>query len=343
MTDPNGWAHNPPSVFVKVINTSQETVNGTLAVVLSFQADRGRYIVVTPTQVQLSFQPQNLVECTFVEKYKLQYEFLRNDPNLQRKAQRLIATGEAWSGLSFRMMGVVVLVGLLFSIYVLGLSRTLLWVLFVWLGIMLVGPDLGKPWPVIHQQSLQRFKTVLQQSGLPYANRLAQKNIFIYLLLGIIVLVFVTGMMPPAKVASSASSSSLWNRFLSRSTTTTSPPGFDPHHYYKLGYDDAMANREFGSSIPATRAATTSTSTEPTVPLGAFLDDVVPRPPRRRQWLSMGNALSIFSIYRILGPMGWDGTRWDWRRLQQGLAQASPWQLGLLGLAVYRIVSVVLF
>lgn len=39
-TDPNGWVSNPPSVLVKVMNTTRENLNGQMGVVVGYDPSK---------------------------------------------------------------------------------------------------------------------------------------------------------------------------------------------------------------------------------------------------------------------------------------------------------------
>lgn len=85
-TDPSDFVRNPPSVIVKVQNTSQESVNGKLGIVVQYTQERGRYLVhLTETQQSVALKPENLVKASMFEQAKAQYQQLTKDPQIKRE------------------------------------------------------------------------------------------------------------------------------------------------------------------------------------------------------------------------------------------------------------------
>lgn len=87
--DPSDFVRNPPSVIVKIQNTSQDAMNGLLGVVLQFSSERGRYVVLlTATQQAVSIKPENLAKAGYVEQLRAQYQNIANNREIRRELSR---------------------------------------------------------------------------------------------------------------------------------------------------------------------------------------------------------------------------------------------------------------
>jgi hypothetical protein len=132
--------------------------------------------------------------------------------------------------------------------------------------------------------------------------------------------------------------------------------------YYRLGFDDAAAERPFGHSLARIepKSAAEKVLDETTLDLTAAPPGGDPppyygSPPPRSQnsssrfrpraKLGIGNVLTIgFTVNTLyqLGLAGGPGGPWSFAAFRQNLSQLPPWRMGLLGLSIYRVASIFL-
>jgi hypothetical protein len=126
---------------------------------------------------------------------------------------------------------------------------------------------------------------------------------------------------------------------------------------YKMGFDDATQTLEFGSSLPKDidnyiirSKISYSPSPVDNIPMDNrmddpyIIDDVVP--PRRKNFsskLGYTTIAAFYSLFKVIKELGFHDGRLDFRLLMTNLKNMEPWRLGLLGLSLYKVVSVILF
>jgi hypothetical protein len=362
MSDPNGWVLNPPTKFVTIHSlTSQAALNGQTAVVVGYVEDSRRYIVV-PTvdqKRQVSLRADNLAPCGWLDTAKAQYQMLTENPMVRQQV------GAAWDGQikprlpaalrSPRRLAAVVATALLLLVYLLGVSRTMLAISFAILCGMVLGPVVRQTTNPrdVARRVVPHAQELLRQSGIPLAARVAASPYSTGAVLAVFVAIFVSGMIPPTNNSrASGAPAPTWQ-------------GASPHereHYYKLGFDDATAQRDFGESLKsAVPSVPERKLDETTLDLSSSstssLNDYAaagrpnnppsyygspPPPSRRKKMLGIGNVASIGFTGNQLYQMGMspDG-RWSFDALYRNVSLLPPWRMGLLGLSVYRIVSAI--
>jgi hypothetical protein len=347
--DPSGFVTNPPSTIVKVVGTAREDVNGSVGVVVQFQTDRCRYLVhLAKTQNIVAMKPENLMKASYMDKAQFYYEQIMKDPQVQRVLARV--RERLPHGVTLQQVGIGCAVMALALIYFLGFSRTIMLVSFSLLVLMIIGPDLvqGAPMQTVIRNAPPRFQTMIRDQ-FPGGKYIADKP---YLLMGLAAFMFV--FFVKSMITSPASATS---RFASKAAAGGGmmPPSRKlmktPEEYYKLGFDDAMAQKEFGTSLPAEEeppiSPTTSDDLANNVDYGD--DPLYPMPPMHPQpsvaskFFSFGNAMSILYLGRTAMELGRqaDGS-WSFPMMKQNLLTLEPWRLGLLGLSVYRLVQIFL-
>ena len=84
--DPCGYLTSPPSIVVKITNTSRDDINGLLGIATSFNQERNRYLVfMTDSQSTMALRRENLVKANMFESYRCQWHQLKNDPRVRQK------------------------------------------------------------------------------------------------------------------------------------------------------------------------------------------------------------------------------------------------------------------
>ncbi len=342
-SDPSGLLSNPPSVIVKVQNTSQESMNGQLGVVVQYNADRGRYLVhMVGTQQTVALKPENLVKGNMLDQAKAQYLLLTKDPQVQQEISKyysLIA-----SKLPPRVKpeyaagGLGVL--LLLSMYFFGFTRIIMLISLVLMIGLIIGPDvfvgerLQFDWRVIAANFPGRCREILEQMVPMAKGKLSDKmaaGIVLFLLLLSAKTIFVP-YGKPAPQAPVARPGSFANKI-------------SMEEAYKLGFDDATIGKDFGTSLPKPSAPpVTSIYDDDLQPIDLPGSDpyVFTAPKPWYSKLGMWQMMSVLNVGRMIVEMGKDPTTGAFSAplAMANLRQADPMKLGLLGFSVYNIVKV---
>jgi len=289
--DPQGWVQQPPTVIVKIHNvTTRESLNGLLALVVSYDASRQRYLCLLCTNPTgsaatatattssqyyhhqpLSFKAEHLVKASYFEQMQGQYQLLRNDPTVQRHLRTVVQTLERTTGLSLSYILSGALVLMLASLYWLGVSRTLLLLSAIMLLMMMLLPDVmaGRPLPsswrtFVWQRVPHSVAEWLRQTNVSLLQRIANTPWMLRTFLIVMLVFFVVGMMPPRTTSAAVSSSSsppppsTWRSTTSSSSSSTVSRSL-LEQAYQLGFDDAQANRpKFHSTLDHLLASSSS-------------------------------------------------------------------------------------
>jgi hypothetical protein len=366
-TDPNGWATSPPSVLVKVQETSKAELNGKTGVVLQYAADRERYTVqMAVSQDVVSLKAANLKKCSMYEQMQGQYEFMVHNPQIQQQMRgfygRVQAALPAAVKPEYLAIPVVVVIGALF--YLLGITRTFMLFSFVLLTGMIVGQDVMAPNSSVQtvvSNAPMRFRAFLREQ-VPYVgNRIADNKYMTAAFAAIFLFFFVNAMTVSSsrKRSSSGTGTGMFGSMFSSSSS--SPPTMANQHppdfYYKLGFDDAVAEKTFGTSLPVEPVAKVlppslsdewrivdddedefSTATPRT---GGQQAGGSSRKAASPWYTKVGSAMSFYYIYNAVKTLGEDPAtaQWSWQRALVAAKTMEPWRMGMLGLSVYKVVS----
>jgi len=342
--DPLGFVTNPPSAVVKIQGTARADINGKLGIVVQYATDRGRYLVhLTSSQQIVAMKADNVVKANYFEMAKAQLEQIQNDEQVRRMLTTV--SSRVPPGVSLKHVGMAALVLVLVIVYLLGISRTMMLLSMIMVLGMVIGPDIiaGADRTTVLRNAPNRFQTLVREQ-FPGGQYIADKPYATTALAAIMLVFFVKSMMPPAAAAaaksgsmtgfdpssSSSSSSTMPNRALTKATL---------EEYYKLGFDDATASNEYGTSLPE--------ELPPQGVRGIDNDDYADfsMPPQSTgsmfgKVFSFTNAMSIMFIGRTIMEMGrnQDGA-WDLQLLVANIRTMEPLKMGLLGLSVFRLVS----
>jgi hypothetical protein len=331
-------------------------MNGQLGIVVQFQQERGRYLVhMTLSQTTVAMKPDNLQKASYLEQATAYYQQASRDPQLQQILARLTAYLPPGISPKYAAMGAGM--ALVAFIYFVGFSRTMMLLSFVMLLLLIVGQDLlaGANSKTILRNAPMRFQTIVREQ-FPGGKYLVGKSYekYVHMALAAFMLVFfVKSMMPVSSEATATSTSS--------TTTTTSRNLMLMNHakmaeeYYKLGFDDATAQKLYGTSLPAdltTDDAGTSSSNNIEYDYNNnnmnfdLPDYPMPPPPRNNQGgilsklFSLSSAMSIMYLGRTAVELGKDANgSWSFPLFRQNIVTLEPWKLGLLGLSLYRLVT----
>ena len=336
--DPSGFVTNPPSTIVKIQGTTRDDINGKLGIVVQFQNDRGRYLVhMTSNQTVVSMKPDNLAKASYLEQATAQYEQLCRDPQVQRilnQMQRGLPPG-----VTLKHAGMAMGALFLLLVYLLGFSRTMMLVSFTMLFVMMIGPDLvaGADRQTIIRNAPMRFKTMVRDQ-FPGGSYIADKPYALAGLAIFMVVFFIKSMMPVGTRAAAAAGSAAMSDMPQPSRNLAQKTA---EEYYKLGFDDATAQKEYGTSLPDLTKST---------PNYDMLDDLpdYPMPPPTKnagllgKFGSISNVMSMMFLGKTVIGLGSDpasGGGWSFELFKNNLMTLEPWRLGLMGMSLFGVVS----
>eukprot|EP00984_Skeletonema_dohrnii_P005284 scaffold1845_cov127-Skeletonema_dohrnii-CCMP3373.AAC.7 len=122
-------------------------------------------------------------------------------------------------------------------------------------------------------------------------------------------------------------------------------PQYDLENIYKMGWDDAKAGNDFGTSLP--EEILKADPVEAVKPSGYeesfdWAYDPPPPPKQKSSSFGMSTMLSIFTLYRfgkdlVVTPDG--QLMLDPAYIMMRLRNIEPWRLGLMGMSLYRVVN----
>jgi len=401
------------NAWVRVENTSRAELNGRVGLALEYAPDRDRYVVLlsspstttatatatTLQQSQVALKRENLAAAGRIETVQAQYRILV-EPQLRPIAAKL----QNATGLEPTYLAAAVVALLAGSAYALGFSRTiLLWSFLFMVFMVLFGPIDGgsgggpPPMSSLRQAVAEpgrvadRLRLFFRQSRLPYADRIAGNNYLLGGVVAVAILFFVSGMMPPRSAVATTratatgqtpgdlmsslqtKASSWWNPTAATPTTSAELTKQQREYYYKLGFDDAAADRPYGRSlerkVPGKEGVQIgdgvgSGSEEPRPHREASrqtadgehkwadADNLPPPPPpivagaasrNPASLLTISNVMSAAFLGRTVRELALDpvsGT-WSYQLFAANCQTLLTWRLGFLGLAAYRLVKAV--
>lgn len=118
-------------------------------------------------------------------------------------------------------------------------------------------------------------------------------------------------------------------------------PQYDIEHIYKMGWDDAQAGKDFGTSLSKDMQEDTLKPNGVDESSFDWAYDPPP-PPKQKSSFGMGIILSIFTLYRfgkdiVVTPDG--QLMLDPNYIMMRLRNIEPWRLGLMGMSLYRVIN----
>jgi len=372
--DPSGFVTNPPTTVVKVAETARDDINGLLGLVVSYNMERQRYLVhMTKSQSTMAFKPENLVKGSMLEQYKCQWQQLKNDPRVRQKVAQYLREMQhfvAPARLSHIMMGCGVVLLLLF--YFVGFMNTILAVSMLALLAVIAGPDIvaKKPPALIAQNFPNRARVRIEEMVPALRGKLSNK-----LALGIVAFMVAMTLRTLYVSAGGRSTRSAGSMPIPPRPPTMASSGTAPvdvsilNKYYEMGFQDAKAGAEQGSSIPATeimqaelKRSLEYVNTEDISTGGTISDDSLygqesssydaatapPPSTSSSSWFdskntaSMTNAMSMFYLYRNVMDLGMDSSTgfFSIAQLAANVQHLELWRQGLLAMSVYRVLRI---
>mmetsp|Transcript_31832 Transcript_31832/g.73128 ORF Transcript_31832/g.73128 Transcript_31832/m.73128 type:complete len:356 (+) Transcript_31832:187-1254(+) len=350
-SDPNGFITNPPSTVVKVQNTSRDDVNGLLGIAITFQVDKGRYLVhMVVSQTTMSLKPDHLVKASMMESAQAQWEHAKRDPNLQRQLSRYTRLCKERLGVTPQVAGGIALVSLLLGCWFLGISYTFLLMSLLLMVLIVIGPDVMESgWNArIMMQNFPRRCRETIDSGFPIARgKFTDKTACVIMLfmwgLGLYILfgsaLFGTSAKTAATMAKTAAAP--------QSTAVTATTKKLLEEAYKKGFEDASNELDYGTSLEELTKQMLKDSKSPHRDLltedGVPTDYSAPPPPKKSSSsFGMSQAISVFYLYRTISELGMDAGTFSTQALIANLRTLEPWKLGLAGLSIYNLLRPVL-
>lgn len=251
--DPSGYIKNPPSTVVKVVGTARDDINGLLGIVISYNVERERYLVHMPSsQSTMALKVQNLQLASTIEKYRAQFEQLRNDPRVREKVAHYIKMAQKYVKplkLSHAIGGGVVLLTLL--VYLFGFTQMVMVVSLTTLLGVISGPDILAKRPI--KEILQNFPNRARETlckQLPFLKNTLTNKMAVGIVLVLIAFTFQSLFLTGSGGGGGG--------------TTTKPPPVSPstmalsqsrldremiQRFYNMGFDDATNVMEHGHSL----------------------------------------------------------------------------------------------
>merc|ERR1712176_286092 len=356
--DPSGFVSNPPSTIVKVFGTSREEMNNSFGIVVQYNVDRGRYLVhLVKNQTTVLLKPDNLQKANYLEQVQAQFQQLTNDPRIKNEVMRF--ANQIQNKLPFaknvpiQYLGIGVLVLLFGLIFTIGFSKTVLILSFTMIVFMIIGPDImnnASP-KVIVQNLPMRFTSVVEQH-FPGGSYIAKNKILLIGLVGLILFTFINGMIATSSGAVSTPPQQP-NQYAK--TTRTSDMKM-MEEYYKIGFQDAQNNKEYGTSLKDANRQLLGDELDPNsspfnVEGGEEDEYIIPPPPPppssgggNGSKLGFGTMMSLFYVYRTIMDLGKiPGGSFSIDLLKANLQTMETWKMGMLGISVFNLCRTFLF
>jgi hypothetical protein len=342
-SDPNGWVTNPPTTVVKIQNTSRADRNGALGIVLQYAADRQRYIIhMAVSQDQIALKAENLVKASWMEQIAGQYQLLRNDRNVQRYVQNATQQIQQRTGLPLHYAGAAAGLFLLAVIYYIGFTRVLMVISFALLLATIIAPDWGSSRQTMLRNFPQRCRDRIRE--LPYVGpQIASNQYMSTAFMGLVLVFFVRSIMP-SSASSAPSMLNLSDEYSAQSTSSSAARILNEdalkERYYKLGYDDAKELKPFGVSLNEAIAADERPSLSQEMPPQDSSFGYNTPKPTKSWYQQLGMIMSAAYVFRTVSALGTDPStgRFSVQTARQNVATMEPLQMGLLGMAVYKII-----
>jgi len=373
LNDPSNYVRSPPSTLVKVKGTARNDVNGSIGIVVSYDRNRGRYVVsLLPGQghrsaasaaaaaaaaraagqaspLVLSLKPENLSEASVVEKVKAQgiaawSELQRTmaDPNIREQIRR------AYTSVQMRLPGGVkpehaggaLLVLWLLCAWTFGFAKAFMTSSLLGLILAVCVQDIAagaSPATTARNFPRRWREAVVQSTGYGRLTETqAMVGFAVLFLLSARVIFAPTPLNRPVGPAA-----------LPEVPSQSMPPEPPGHHrrledLYRLGFEDGKAGKEYGTSLPDL-SESPPLADKPKGPDPAW--DPLNPPPGPSSGggskFGFGTVMSGFTIFRFVKEAGFtpDG-RFDRGLLEANVRNMPPWKLGLIGLCVFNVVRV---
>jgi len=340
MSDPSGFVTNPPSTYVKIGNTARQDMNGKFGLVVGFSNDRARYVLLLcQNGQQAMLKPENLSKASAIEKYQAQYQQITNDPNVKRqiityynKAQQMLG------GVKPEYAAAAVGIGLLLMIYMIGFTKIMMLMSMIMLLGIIIGPDImttsrsAVNWKVVALNFPRRCKETIEQTVPAARGRVTDK-----MAAGIVVAMML--IVGKTLFTSPPSSPRIPPQAVPPATATviqSSSSSSSIEQAYKMGFDDASADKPFASS-----SLQHLKTTIPSAPVNDIDYDYIPTapPPKTGGGFGIGTAMSLVMIGRTVMQLGAPagGGGFDVQLAMANLQTLPMYQQGLLAFSIFNV------
>lgn len=142
--DPKGYVTSPPSVVVRVINTSRADFNSMLGIVTDYNTERERYLVYMPrSQSTMAIQQENLTKAGTIDTYRCHWQQMRNDPRVREKVGYYISLARKFVS-PFELSKVLLALSIawFYTLLHFGLAKTIMVTSVPIMLFIIVAPDI---------------------------------------------------------------------------------------------------------------------------------------------------------------------------------------------------------
>lgn len=362
--DPSGFVRNPPSTYVKILNTARAEMNGQFGLILAYSDERSRYVLVLcRTGAQAMLRPENLEPCSTMEQYQAQYQQIRNDPNVKQKMTQLYGKAQQLLGGTngaVKPEHAAGALGLLLLVltYFIGLSKIIMLTSLLLLLGLIVYPDIQtfglKKWKLIARNFPTRCRETIEQT-VPQArgritNRMALGLVVFMVLVAGRTLFASNGNSSSRAAAAAAPPAGNTNPMPQRSLATSANVNVNAiiEEAYKLGYNDATSTLPFGTaSLDALKEQVVVSTPPPSIPSIDYNNnnnDYPPLPPlspppKSKGGFGFGSIMSLFMIGRTCYANGMtgDGNNFDPQLLMANLQLMPMPQKAMFGFSIFNL------
>lgn len=357
-SDPSNFL-STPNLLLKIVNTGRQDLNGQCAQALNYIADRERYTVAVTLpssrgHTALSLKPENLVRATLTEKIKFRASQARrrlqetsNDPQIREMLRRSYVSIQSRlpAYVKPEHLACAFLLLLLLAIRTFGFSRTILFFSLISMPIAVAAPDLGDVKVAARNFPRRLRETVVQITGYSRISERVAMGGFILLFLFSTKILLTT---PMARKSENGKAIPAMSQTIKASSSAPVESSVNIDAIYKLGFQDALDGKEYGTSLPDVNSEEYSdlTSNNLGAPTGLSESDDIkwqynPSPPSDGNVFSkfgIGRIFSIFAIFRTLkelarepnGTMSVNAMITNFKRMES-------WKLGVFGFCLFNI------
>mmetsp|Transcript_38576 Transcript_38576/g.44958 ORF Transcript_38576/g.44958 Transcript_38576/m.44958 type:complete len:361 (-) Transcript_38576:227-1309(-) len=349
-SDPEGLI----SQVVKIVETARDDLNGSLGTVISYNVERNRYSVNVWLQNVpqiFSLKPGNLIKASAIEKAKYsaqnmfsEFQRLQKDPRVRDQIRTMYQSSQRFlpSFLSPERFALLSMLLFILGIKFLGLSKMFMLLSLLSLPIVVSLEDIQRGTDmksIVRNFPKNLRKTVVQTTGFTgVSEKVALVGFAIVVCLSIKILVTNPTPLP---------------RQMTRPPTpvdVSSMNSFSAEDMYKLGYDDGIEKKSFGTSLPAEASLILPSEQQGLdANLGGGFDSAddinwqynSPSPPKSpSSGFGTASMLSLFHLGRTVKNLatGPDG-RLNPQIFVANARMMEPMQMGLVGLSAYGLLK----
>ena len=304
---------------------SRNEVNGSCGAVVNYDSARNRYSVVlssNPRQI-LSLKVENLEKAGFVESTQAKWMLIKHQMNNSPEGAQI---RNVWTKFSSAYLpsqlrspetffAVIVMIFAIF-VYYFGVLKVLLFFsLFTLPMVLLLQEILNGSVPSImagiKMVPMKLSTAIREATGFNCSERLTT-TLFIMFYIYSIKLLFSSSSVTRVKSNSIDGSTYMSNA----------------QKYYKMGWDDAIHNLAYGSSMPSD------------IDERYFSDgNFETQPMRSGGFMSnFGGMISLMVVLKTLFTLSYGPTGPSARNVVPNLKQMEPWKIGMLAFSTYRMV-----